>query len=241
MKTRKDVCSNTQELGESMNGVIAVSSRKYKWNLEAEMSKVIEKGVELWLLKSSRTEVGRKGVGKDDVGGGTTSWNISQEVVKVIEIGIALGFDFNGQEKEVSDEILRHKLEDGASLQAKLAYAMVMTKKCDVYSFGVVELEILMGSHPGQLLSSLDQNIMLIDISDRRLSPPEDQTVVQDIVVASSLAFARLSSKPKSRPMMKHVSQEFLLCKKRVSKPFHEISIAKLKNQEMCFVDEIDD
>ncbi|KAI9198853.1 hypothetical protein LWI28_023084 [Acer negundo] len=122
----------------------------------------------------------------------------------------------------------------------ELAYTMVVTEKCDVYSFGVVALETLMGSHPGQLLSSMDQNMMLIDILDRRLSPPEDQTIVQDIVVASSLAFACLSSKPKSRPMMKRVSQEFLIRKKRVSKPFHEISIAELKNQEMCFVDEID-
>ncbi|KAK0578685.1 hypothetical protein LWI29_014408 [Acer saccharum] len=122
----------------------------------------------------------------------------------------------------------------------ELAYTMVVTEKCDVYSFGVVALETLMGSHPGQLLSSLDPNMMLIDILDRRLSPPEDQTIVQDIVVASSLAFSCLSSKPKSRPMMKHVSQEFLIRKKRVSKPFHEISIAELKNQEMCFVDEID-
>ncbi|KAK0596646.1 hypothetical protein LWI29_017704 [Acer saccharum] len=117
----------------------------------------------------------------------------------------------------------------------ELAYTMVVT-----YSFGVVALETLMGSHPEQLLSSLDHNIMLIDILDRRLSPPEDQTIVQDIVVASSLAFACLSSKPESRPTMKHVSQEFLIRKTRVSKPFHEISIAELKNQEMCFVDEID-
>ncbi|KAK0579897.1 hypothetical protein LWI29_033191 [Acer saccharum] len=123
----------------------------------------------------------------------------------------------------------------------ELAYTMVVTEKCDVYSFGVVVLETLMGSHPGQLLSSLDQNIILIDVLDKRLSPPEDQTIVQDIVVALSLAFACLSSKPKSRPMMKHVSQEFLIRKTRVSKPFHEISIAELKNQEMCFVDEIDE
>ncbi|KAK0577860.1 hypothetical protein LWI29_001345 [Acer saccharum] len=122
----------------------------------------------------------------------------------------------------------------------ELAYTMVVTEKCDVYSFGVVVLETLMGSHPGQLLSSLDQNIMLIDILDRRLSLPKDQTIVQDIVVASSLAFACLCSKPKSRPMMKHVSEEFLIRKTRVSKPFHEISIAELRNQEMCFVDEID-
>ncbi|KAK2654095.1 hypothetical protein Ddye_013951 [Dipteronia dyeriana] len=84
---------------------------------------------------------------------------------------------------------------------------MIVTEKCDVYSFGVVALETLMGSHPGQLLSSLDQNIMLIDILDKRLSPPVDQTVVQDIVVVSFFAFACLRSEPKSRPTMKHVSR----------------------------------
>ncbi|TXG65777.1 hypothetical protein EZV62_007052 [Acer yangbiense] len=45
------------------------------------------------------------------------------------------------------------------------------------------------------------------------LSPPRDQTIVQDIVVVSSLAFACLSSKPKSRPTMKRLSQEFLIGK----------------------------
>ncbi|TXG48418.1 hypothetical protein EZV62_027712 [Acer yangbiense] len=146
----------------------------------------------------------------------------------------SLSLDFNKLE-----EISCLHLKDSIFL-SELAYTMVVTDKCDVYSFRVVVLETLMGSHPGQLFSSLDQNIMLIDVLDKRLSSPEDQTIVQDIVVASSLAFACLSSKPKSRPMMKHVSQEFLISKTRVSKPFHEISIVELKNQEMCFVDEID-
>ncbi|KAL5738984.1 hypothetical protein ACOSQ2_028164 [Xanthoceras sorbifolium] len=122
----------------------------------------------------------------------------------------------------------------------ELAYTMVVTEKCDVYSFGVVVLETLMGSYPEQLLSSLDQNIMLSDVLDKRLSPPEDRTVVQDIVVASSLAFACLRSKPKSRPTMRRVSEEFLTHKTLMSKPFHEISIVELKNQEMSVVDEID-
>uniref|UniRef100_A0A2N9IA44 non-specific serine/threonine protein kinase n=1 Tax=Fagus sylvatica TaxID=28930 RepID=A0A2N9IA44_FAGSY len=54
----------------------------------------------------------------------------------------------------------------------ELAYTMVVTEKCDVYSFGVVALEILMGKHPGELLSSLSspsssQNVMLNEILDQ--------------------------------------------------------------------------
>ncbi|KAK1381303.1 Protein kinase domain-containing protein [Heracleum sosnowskyi] len=50
----------------------------------------------------------------------------------------------------------------------ELAYTMVVTEKCDVYSFGVVALEIMMGSHPADLLSSFTvpkstQNRMLSD------------------------------------------------------------------------------
>ncbi|KAI9152859.1 hypothetical protein LWI28_002232 [Acer negundo] len=127
----------------------------------------------------------------------------------------------------------------------ELAYTMVVTEKCDVYSFGVVVLEILMGRHPGELLSfllssSLDHNIMLIDILDRRLMPTMDATVVQDIILASAIAFACLQSKPKSRPTMKYVSQKFLARKTLMSRtPLHKISIAKLKQQDLYFVDEI--
>lgn len=86
----------------------------------------------------------------------------------------------------------------------KLAYTMVVTEKCDVYSFGVVALEILMGRQPGELLSSLssssssDQNIMLLDVLDPRLSPPVDRMVVRDIVLVSTILFACLCSNPKS-------------------------------------------
>ncbi|KAH7858318.1 hypothetical protein Vadar_022355 [Vaccinium darrowii] len=37
----------------------------------------------------------------------------------------------------------------------ELSYTMAVTEKCDVYSFGVLTLEILMGSHPGELISNL--------------------------------------------------------------------------------------
>ncbi|KAK9220989.1 hypothetical protein WN944_009413 [Citrus x changshan-huyou] len=68
----------------------------------------------------------------------------------------------------------------------ELAYTMVMTEKCDVYSFGVVTLEVLMGKHPRDLLSSLssssDPKIMLIDILDQRLPPPVDRKVIKKVL-----------------------------------------------------------
>ncbi|KAI9152963.1 hypothetical protein LWI28_003655 [Acer negundo] len=119
----------------------------------------------------------------------------------------------------------------------ELAYTMAVTKKCDVYSFGVVALEVLMGKHPQELLSSLSsssyQNIRLIDVLDSRLSPPIDHTVVQDIALASSIALACLHSEPKFHPTMKCVSQEIVSGRKMVQKPIHEITMAQLQKPEM--------
>ncbi|KAK4851889.1 hypothetical protein QYF36_019193 [Acer negundo] len=122
----------------------------------------------------------------------------------------------------------------------ELAYTMVVTEKYDIYSFGVVVLEALMGRHPGELVSLLDQNVMLIDILDPRMSPPADQMVMQGIVLASTIAFACLRSEPKLRPTMNRVSQEFTSGKKQISKPFPEISITELRKQDSYLVDVID-
>ncbi|KAJ0043261.1 hypothetical protein Pint_19307 [Pistacia integerrima] len=124
----------------------------------------------------------------------------------------------------------------------ELAYTMIVTEKCDVYSFGVVALEALMGCHPGELLSSVssssNQNMMLIDLLDPRLSPPADTMVMQDIALISRIAFACLRSKPKSRPTMYRVSYEFLGRKTPLAKPFHEISISEMRNQNIYAIDE---
>ncbi|KAH9704152.1 protein kinase domain-containing protein [Citrus sinensis] len=122
------------------------------------------------------------------------------------------------------------------------AYTMVVTEKSDVYSFGVVALEVLMGKHPGELLSSssssLDKNIKLIDLLDPRLPPPGDQMIRQDIILVSTVVFSCLRSQPKSRPTMQLVSNEFIARNKTpMQKPFHEISILELRNQEMYLVD----
>ncbi|KAL1825874.1 hypothetical protein ACET3Z_012652 [Daucus carota] len=75
----------------------------------------------------------------------------------------------------------------------ELAYTMIVTEKCDVYSFGVVVLEIMMGRHPGDLLTTLEstQNRMMNDILDKRLPRPTRQQETEIILVLTQ-AFACL-------------------------------------------------
>ncbi|XP_034699513.1 MDIS1-interacting receptor like kinase 2-like [Vitis riparia] len=97
----------------------------------------------------------------------------------------------------------------------ELAYTLEVNDKTDVFSFGVVTLEVLMGRHPGDLISYLSSSSpsssasyfsLLKDVLDPRLSPPSDQ-VVEDVVFVMKLAFACLHANPKSRPTMRQVSQ----------------------------------
>ncbi|TYH01020.1 hypothetical protein ES288_A09G023800v1 [Gossypium darwinii] len=126
----------------------------------------------------------------------------------------------------------------------ELAYSLVVTEKCDVYSFGVLALKILMGKHPGELLSTLSsssscvQNFMLNEILDPRLSTPRSQKMAGDIAFIAVIAFACLRPRPKARPTMKLVSQEFLHIKSPIAMPLHEISLIELKNHEMFMSDE---
>ncbi|XP_062015987.1 MDIS1-interacting receptor like kinase 2-like [Rosa rugosa] len=127
----------------------------------------------------------------------------------------------------------------------ELAFTMAVTEKCDVYGFGVVALEIIMGRHPGELISLIATSslmstkspsvlqIMLKDVLDPRLSPPRIQPVASSVVMLTTLALACLQSKPKCRPTMEHVSKELLNRTPRLSKPLHEISIQELMNQEI--------
>ncbi|KAG6654742.1 probable leucine-rich repeat receptor-like protein kinase At1g35710 isoform X1 [Carya illinoinensis] len=119
----------------------------------------------------------------------------------------------------------------------EFAYTMTVTEKCDVYSFGVVALEVLMGRHPGELLSSLSsssssssQNMMLNEILDQRLPPP-NYLIGRDVLLVATIAFACLHTQPKSRPTMKCVSQEFLSCKKPNVIPLTTVSLLQLRKQ----------
>ncbi|KAL7208633.1 hypothetical protein ACSBR1_030381 [Camellia fascicularis] len=86
-----------------------------------------------------------------------------------------------------------------------------------IKSFGVLALEVIMGKHPGDLISSLSssssssltstaQGIFLKDVLDQRLLPPRNQ-VAEQIVVVAKLAFACLHTTPLSRPTMQQSFQ----------------------------------
>uniref|UniRef100_A0A1U8AX54 non-specific serine/threonine protein kinase n=1 Tax=Nelumbo nucifera TaxID=4432 RepID=A0A1U8AX54_NELNU len=105
----------------------------------------------------------------------------------------------------------------------ELAYTMVVTEKCDVYSFGVLVLEVIMGKHPGELISSLssssDEDIVLKHVMDPRLSPPTIPQVSKALASIMMLALACLNADPQSRPTMRHTAQELL---------GHDLSFTKL-------------
>ncbi|XP_030928891.1 MDIS1-interacting receptor like kinase 2-like isoform X5 [Quercus lobata] len=127
----------------------------------------------------------------------------------------------------------------------ELAYTTVVTEKCDVYSFGVIALETIMGKHPGEFILSLSsssssstKHMMLKDILDPRLSHPLYRPVGPSVVLVVILALTCLRSDPKSRPTMRHVSQELLVPRPALPESFHDISIQQLMNQEIYVVDQ---
>ncbi|XP_058082403.1 MDIS1-interacting receptor like kinase 2-like [Magnolia sinica] len=116
----------------------------------------------------------------------------------------------------------------------ELAYTMRVTEKCDVYSFGVVALEVMMGSHPGELFSSLSsssrQDTLLKDMLDQRLSDPMAD-VAQEVLFVVSMALACIRPDPDSRPTMRHVAQELSIRGPSFSlQPFHAVTLRQLMN-----------
>ncbi|XP_061952356.1 MDIS1-interacting receptor like kinase 2-like [Populus nigra] len=101
----------------------------------------------------------------------------------------------------------------------ELAYTMKVDEKCDVYSFGVLTLEVMMGKHPGDFISSLmlsastsssspiGHNTVLKDVLDQRLPPPEND-LADGVAHVAKLAFACLQTDPHYRPTMRQVSTE---------------------------------
>ncbi|MBA0776399.1 hypothetical protein Gotri_011399 [Gossypium trilobum] len=89
-----------------------------------------------------------------------------------------------------------------------------------------------MGKHPNELLSTLSsspyvQKFMLNEILDPLLSHPRSRKMAGDIAFIVVIAFVCLQGRPKARPTMKLVSQEFLHIKSPIAMPLHEISIMR--------------
>ncbi|RZR78784.1 hypothetical protein BHM03_00004305 [Ensete ventricosum] len=98
-------------------------------------------------------------------------------------------------------------------LLVELAYSTRVNEKCDVYSFGVVTLEVLLGRHPGDLISSChDEGSVMREMLDPRLPlPPAEVSGAVSAVVKISLRC--LNSNPVCRPTMQHVSNELCAIK----------------------------
>ncbi|XP_058111345.1 MDIS1-interacting receptor like kinase 2-like [Magnolia sinica] len=114
----------------------------------------------------------------------------------------------------------------------ELAYTMRVTEKCDVYSFGVVALEVMMGRHPGELISTLSspnrEDTLLKDMLDQRLSDPMAE-VAQEVIFAVSMALACIRPDPNFRPTMHHVAQKLSVGGPSFSlKPFHALTFRQL-------------
>ncbi|KAJ9153752.1 hypothetical protein P3X46_027160 [Hevea brasiliensis] len=104
----------------------------------------------------------------------------------------------------------------------ELAYTMAVNEKCDIYSFGVVTLEILMGKHPGDVVSSLssstppiDQQTLMKDVIDQCLPTPKNKDA-EGVIHVAKLALACLSTNPQSRPTMKQVSSKLMSINKGI-------------------------
>ncbi|XP_019426217.1 PREDICTED: MDIS1-interacting receptor like kinase 2-like [Lupinus angustifolius] len=100
----------------------------------------------------------------------------------------------------------------------ELAQTMRVTEKCDVYSFGVVVLEIMMGKHPKDLLTTMSSikslssmenlhaKVLLKDVLDQKLTSPRDHLAYL-LMVIMSIAFSCTNVAPESRPTMRSVVQ----------------------------------
>ncbi|KAK2632232.1 hypothetical protein EUGRSUZ_L01837 [Eucalyptus grandis] len=114
----------------------------------------------------------------------------------------------------------------------ELAYTMEVNEKCDVYSFGVVALEVIMGSHPGDLISSLASSSSsplnnsttswpLKEVLDQRIPYPKGN-VLGEVALVTKTAFSSLNPKPEHRPTMQQVSRAISTYRKMI---IHEILI----------------
>ena len=92
---------------------------------------------------------------------------------------------------------------------AKLAYSTRVTEKCDIYSFGVLTLELFMGHHPGDFLSSMpDKSTSLKDLLDIRIPLPAAE-VASKVFKVITFAARCIEPNPSCRPTMQQAIKVF--------------------------------
>lgn len=122
---------------------------------------------------------------------------------------------------------------------------MEVNEKNDVYSFGVLLLEVIMGRHPGDFVSSIStialstpsssssftnkSNILLNDLLDKRLSLPTDEAAEQ-VVVGMKVAIACLHPSPKFRPNMQQVCVQLMKDWKPFQSSLHNLTLGQALN-----------
>ena len=110
---------------------------------------------------------------------------------------------------------------------------MEINEKCDVFSFGVLALEIIMGKHPGDLISSLSSStfttcdVLLKDVLDQRLSLPINR-VTREVLSIAKIAISCLHTIPQSRPTMQKVSEELLTQKPHLPNTLFMITLGEV-------------
>ena len=110
---------------------------------------------------------------------------------------------------------------------------MEINEKCDVFSFGVLALEIIMGKHPGDLISSLSSStittcdMLLKDVLDQRLSLPINR-VAREVLSIAKIAITCLHAIPQSRPTMQQVSQELSTQKPHLPNTLFTITLGEV-------------
>ncbi|KAG5525306.1 hypothetical protein RHGRI_031851 [Rhododendron griersonianum] len=121
----------------------------------------------------------------------------------------------------------------------QLAYTMEVNEKCDVYSFGVLTLEVIMGEHPGDIISSLSSSslsssslsignrILLKDVLHQCLPPPTNG-VAKQVVVAAKVAFECLNARPMCRPTMQQVARKLSNPRPSLQNQLHLITLGEL-------------
>jgi len=120
-------------------------------------------------------------------------------------------------------------------LFAELSQTMEVNEKCDVYSFGVLALEVLIGKHPGDLISlflspstiPVANDMLLTEVLDQRpqkVIKPTDE----EVILIAKLAFACLNPEPRSRPTMDQVCKILGAGKSPLENQLHTIKLGQL-------------